>query len=111
MFAHVYLTSHDRSPNPIAKSFDPERSLYYRKTLTRYLPKKKVVVKKKLVGSKDSDDKEIIDKNESEEPGIEDDTKIATPIVSYWWQNLTVSIVPEATKIPSNIPPAVKERM
>ncbi|KAJ3400223.1 hypothetical protein HDV05_001218, partial [Chytridiales sp. JEL 0842] len=102
-YAHVYLTSRGRSPNPLAKSYIKDGTLYTRKMLTRYMPKKKVVAKKKLIKGKEVEEE---GRDGEDEEGLDEEKK-ETPIVSYWWPNVTVSIVPEIANIPSNSPPNV----
>ncbi|KAJ3301792.1 hypothetical protein HDU76_005646 [Blyttiomyces sp. JEL0837] len=108
LYAHSFLTVRGLSPNPVAKTYDQDKTLYNRKLLTRYKKKKKVVIKKKLVAGSKEEEKEKVKESETEDD--EEDTG-ETPIISYWWQNLTLSVVPEFSMIPSNTPPAVLKTM
>ncbi|KAJ3211254.1 hypothetical protein HDU67_004650 [Dinochytrium kinnereticum] len=105
LYAHVYLTESGKSPNPIAKSYVEDRTLYHKKVISRYYKKKKVVIKKKLVGDTGKKEEEVVVKAEEDEP-VED-----LPIISYWWSNLTIAVVPEFNPIPASLPPAVSNRI
>ena len=48
LYAHIFLTKAGLPPNPMDPSFDKD-TLYHRKLLTRFMPKKKETSKKKLV--------------------------------------------------------------
>jgi hypothetical protein len=76
-------------------------ALIMQTVLTRYMKRKKVIVKKKLIDQKTSD--AVIDELEE---NIAMDSQ-DEPWVSYWWNNITVSLVHENGKIPSNVPPAI----
>ncbi|KAJ3143927.1 hypothetical protein HK101_002945 [Irineochytrium annulatum] len=108
LYAHVYLTPRGRSPNPLAKTYLEEGTLYTKKILTRYLKKRKVVVKKKLVAAATSA------KESEPEPTTEDDEddeEEDLPIISYYWPNITVVMVPDAVAIPANSPPPIASRL
>ena len=72
--------------------------------LTRYRPKAKIVNKKRLVSS---DESEIL-----KEKGAQDeiDTSIPRPIISYWWPNMTLNVVANDQKIPTTNYPQVMKR-
>ncbi|KAJ3104293.1 hypothetical protein HDU97_009369 [Phlyctochytrium planicorne] len=106
LYAHIYLTERGRSPNPKAKSFEDRLTLYHRKALTRFHKKKKVVIKKKLVGDSSKKEEEVPKEEEDEEEDVKD-----LPIVSYWWSNMTVTIVPEFNQIPAALPPPVASKL
>ena len=72
------------------------------------MKKKKVVIKKKLIDQKKTQsayDSEQLSETESDNRAS--DIAEDEPWVSYWWSNITVSLVHENGKIPSNIPPAI----
>ncbi|KAI8607584.1 cleft lip and palate transmembrane 1, partial [Chytriomyces sp. MP71] len=104
LYAHMYLTRHGQSPNPVAKSYVEEQTLYCNKLLTRYQKRRKVVIKKNLVaGSKDDEKAET----EPVPATMEEDDRW----VSYWWRNLTISLVAESSAIPSSIPPPIQQHL
>ncbi|KAJ3232560.1 hypothetical protein HDU78_006990 [Chytriomyces hyalinus] len=102
LYAHMYLTYSGHSPNPVAKSYVEDKTLYTKKLLTRYQKRRKVIVKKNLVSKKGDVEEEapII-----ESPLVEEDDRW----ISYWWSNLTISMVGETMQIPSSVPPAIQE--
>ncbi|KAI9193337.1 cleft lip and palate transmembrane protein 1-domain-containing protein [Polychytrium aggregatum] len=97
LYAHIYLTLDDASPNPRAKSFHPDKGIYRRKLLTRYMKKKKVVAKKNLF------EKDQLTNEEELAKAVEEAKN--TPIVSYWWSNLTIHGLGDYSTIASNLPP------
>ncbi|KAH6590506.1 hypothetical protein BASA50_006750 [Batrachochytrium salamandrivorans] len=116
LYAHIYLTQTGSSPENPRMYDNPDETLYIRKILTRFMPKKKEVLKKKLVAgdsstnkltpSTDSDDEKV----ETQELGTDqpsDPLPNATPIVSYWWQNVTINIVASHDNIPVSSPPMI----
>jgi Cleft lip and palate transmembrane protein 1 (CLPTM1) len=82
LYGH-YLLDHKDSP------------IYVKKLLTRYMPRKKVVVKKRLV-------KDSANTNEPEVDKISFDPK---EIISYWWNNVTINLVQMQDPIPISSPP------
>ncbi|KAJ1344378.1 hypothetical protein BSLG_001113, partial [Batrachochytrium salamandrivorans] len=90
LYAHIYLTQTGSSPENPRMYDNPDETLYIRKILTRFMPKKKEVLKKKLVAgdsstnkltpSTDSDDEKV----ETQELGTDqpsDPLPNATPII------------------------------
>ncbi|KAI8900570.1 cleft lip and palate transmembrane protein 1-domain-containing protein [Globomyces pollinis-pini] len=80
LYGHFYLTRPGKSPSFYSKEAS-ESTIYHRKLLTRYMPKKKVIRKKNLIN----------DENEGKD--VEEDVEIPNQIVSYWWPNVTMNIV------------------
>ncbi|KAJ3385036.1 Cleft lip and palate transmembrane protein 1 like protein [Entophlyctis sp. JEL0112] len=104
LYAHMYLTYKGHSPNPAAKSHVDDKTLYSRKLLTRFQPKQKVVIKKNLVSGKKTAEEE-----EKERLVAEAAAKDAQDSrwVSYWWKNLTISLVNDIQPVPANSPPII----
>ncbi|KAI9355037.1 cleft lip and palate transmembrane protein 1-domain-containing protein [Zopfochytrium polystomum] len=105
LYAHMYLTQRGRSPNPVAKSYYEEGTLYCKKLLTRYRKKIKEIAKKKLIDTSKKTEEgpaEVLD--EEAEDGDE-------PWVSYWWNNVTISVMGDATQVPSNTHPSAMQNI
>ncbi|KAJ3068454.1 Cleft lip and palate transmembrane protein 1 like protein [Podochytrium sp. JEL0797] len=96
LYAHMYLTHKGNSPNPEAKTYVEDKTLYFKKLLTRYQKKHKVVVKKSLI-------------KKSADPVVEAVVDDSDPDqwVSYWWHNLTICMVGDIVNIPSSVPPPI----
>ncbi|OCH90944.1 cleft lip and palate associated transmembrane protein [Obba rivulosa] len=91
MWADVFLLREGTSLDPLSPQYNPENVRHVRKLLTRYLPKHKVRKEKKLLRSKEDASEE------EEEPDV---------IASHWHQNLTLTLVSDASVIPiSQLPP------
>ncbi|EMD40853.1 hypothetical protein CERSUDRAFT_80502 [Gelatoporia subvermispora B] len=87
MWADVFLRREDASLDPSSPNFNPHGVRHVRKLLTRYMPKTKIRKVKKLIGSQE----DALD--EDEQPDV---------IVSHWHQNLTLTLVSDASVIPIN---------
>ncbi|CAJ0837999.1 4278_t:CDS:10, partial [Entrophospora sp. SA101] len=105
LYAHIYLTLDKSPPNPNHPAFQNNMSVYKKKVITRYHPKRKIIKTKNLIGgSVDGDEEE--NENDTE---IEQIDSKETPIVSYWAQNLTLNIVSDDAVVPyTQLPPAIK---
>ncbi|KAJ3026969.1 UNVERIFIED_CONTAM: Cleft lip and palate transmembrane protein 1 like protein [Siphonaria sp. JEL0065] len=101
LYAHMYVTYKGHSPDPESNTYIDDKTLYYKKLLTRYQKKQKVVVKKNLVKKKAQED-EVIEVA----PEIDDGKW-----VSYWWQNLTICLVGDVVMIPSGVPQPILEHV
>ncbi|VDC07280.1 unnamed protein product [Peniophora sp. CBMAI 1063] len=102
MWADIFLTMANLSPDPEDPKFDARGVFHRRKLLTRYMPKPKVRKEKKLLGihSKEEYDQE---EQEAEEEKV---------IASYWYPNMTLALVSDGTAIPyAQLPPPVKEHV
>ncbi|GJJ73318.1 hypothetical protein EMPS_05676 [Entomortierella parvispora] len=103
LYAHIYFARHPVNINPASPNFSVDDRVYQRKMLTRYYPKKREVKVKKLVGGKH-------DEAEVEKPAEEEEVQApSTSIVSYWHQNLTITVLSDRTVIPyAAVPPEMK---
>lgn len=83
LYGHFYATLAGVSPEQSSKY--PSKILYHRKALTRYMPKKKVIVKKNLIQEEAS----------NENPEIETTLDMApkNQMVSYWYPNISLTII------------------
>ncbi|KAJ3319662.1 hypothetical protein HDV06_006155 [Boothiomyces sp. JEL0866] len=95
LYAHFFVT---KLGEGIEKNDDV---LYYRKLLTRYRPKKKVVYKKSLIANE----------GDAEDTAKEETTDGPQPIVSYWWPNVTVNLVATHDPIAMREHPAILKHM
>ncbi|KZV76118.1 cleft lip and palate associated transmembrane protein [Peniophora sp. CONT] len=104
MWADIFLTMANLSPDPEHPKFDARGMFHMRKLLTRYMPKPKIRKEKKLLGV--GKKAEVEDDEEEEEA---DEEKV---IASYWYPNMTLALVSDGTAIPyAQLPPPVKEHV
>ncbi|KAJ3044508.1 hypothetical protein HDV00_001935 [Rhizophlyctis rosea] len=104
LYAHSFLCANGKSPDPRSELYSDSEILYTRKHLTRYMPKKKEVHLKKLVkGGNEKEEKEV----QAETP----EQSGPVPIVSYWWSNLTLNIIPSDSPLKANTPPLVMQHV
>lgn len=80
------------------------------------MPKRKIANKKNLILGKDGQEQEDVD-NSSTSSDIQDHTDVSTdsalsgssngvtPIISYWWPNMTLALVADETPFPFSSPP------
>ncbi|KAJ3188445.1 hypothetical protein HDU85_005596 [Gaertneriomyces sp. JEL0708] len=113
LYAHIYLAEMGHSPNRQDPSFREDSTLYHNKLLTRYLPKRKVAKVKKLIAEATSEPEVEVKKSpigfprqvvHSQQQELQEDSNEPTPIVSYWWNNVTIAIVNSDTTIPALLP-------
>lgn len=102
LFAHIYVSRSGSAMDPTDPDYDASKAFRIISLLTKYLPKKKIVKTKKLIGG---------DHHESEEE------EIALPdssglVVSYFHPNLTLDIVNNADVIGFNaLPPPLRRHV
>ncbi|KAJ3123713.1 hypothetical protein HK098_001691 [Nowakowskiella sp. JEL0407] len=96
LYAHVFLTHED-----FEKKQSADYVLSFSQLLTKYQPKRKDPKLKKLVGSKEE--------TQSTEP--EEEKEGPTPWISYWWSNLTISVVPQKEAMPQALPPTMLQHL
>ncbi|KAF9927167.1 hypothetical protein FBU30_003447 [Linnemannia zychae] len=104
LYAHIYFAKKDTPLNSDAKDFSLDNRVYSRKMLNKYYKKKKEFKVKKLVGGK----QEV--EPEPEKP-VEEETvpEGGSSIVSYWHQNLTITVLSDRNIIPyAALPPELK---
>lgn len=87
LWAYFYVALHGHELDPYAPGYSLETATHFRRPLNQFLPKKKEVKLKSLLGSAEG---------ESDEPVVEEskNTPKAT-IASYYHPNFTVSLVPD----------------
>lgn len=85
LFAHVFVGRHGKTLDPRDQEYNTGDAYYFSKMLTRFMPKKKVVKTKKLIGG--SEEVEV-----EEEPVKEVEEK-GPVIASYYHANLTLDMV------------------
>ncbi|KAJ3150570.1 hypothetical protein HDU89_002977 [Geranomyces variabilis] len=116
LWAHVFLVPR-RPESPVDGDNDDGQSeamlmqpLYTRKLLTRYMPKKRIVAKKNLVSAASS--AEAATNSSSVDSFTEGDAEEhTTPIVSYWWPNVTLNIIESVDVIPPRAHPLMTKNV
>ncbi|KAG8981290.1 hypothetical protein FRB90_007352, partial [Tulasnella sp. 427] len=95
MWLHTYLTTHrvETGLDGLDEGFNPDTLYHFRKPLTRYLKKPKVVVEKNLLSGED--DAEF--QRRQAEAEAEADVWL-----SYWHPNVTLTLVSDPPIMPSN---------
>ncbi|KAI8914311.1 cleft lip and palate transmembrane protein 1-domain-containing protein [Gorgonomyces haynaldii] len=96
LYMHAFLVPQGQQPALSPKVL--QETVYHRKLLTRYMPKKKVKKLKKLIQK---------DEQEQEEEIVPEER----PIVSYWWPNVTLELVASHDPIPRNLPPTMMKEI
>jgi hypothetical protein len=91
LYGHFYLTKDGIAPGNDRP--DESSMIYHQKLLTRFMPQRKIVNKKNLF---DDDLGEIIQQKE-------------LPIISYWWQNISLSIVPSESPLSIQNQPQIQK--
>jgi hypothetical protein len=97
LYAHIYLARNAFHPRQLS-SETRSSILYRRKALTRFMRKKKIIKKKNLVK-----------KEESEVAVIEGPEEVLRPIISYWYNNLTINVIAMDNQLSSAQPPHILE--
>ncbi|KAA1466458.1 cleft lip and palate associated transmembrane protein [Dentipellis sp. KUC8613] len=98
LWADIFLTKNNASPDDSSPDYDPTSVHHVRKLLSRYLPKPKVRKERKLL---QGDEPEENDEDSEPEEDI---------IASYWHQNLTLALVSDTNVLKyRELPPPVIE--
>lgn len=84
LWGHFYIGLEDQKLDPAAKGYDPSRACHFIFPLTQYLPKKKVVKTKNLLGSTNTTGKSEIE-----------EVPTARVINSFYHPNFTFSFIPD----------------
>ncbi|KIM31321.1 hypothetical protein M408DRAFT_320336 [Serendipita vermifera MAFF 305830] len=87
LWADVYLTRENASPNPTSPTFQPNNVHHVRKLLTRYRPRPKIRKEHSLLSAKNETDTV---EEEDTQPGI---------IMPYWHPNLTLALISDSPKL------------
>ncbi|KAF9581550.1 hypothetical protein BGW38_001392 [Lunasporangiospora selenospora] len=103
LYAHIYFAKQPVILDPSQEGYSADNRVYSRKMLTRYFVKKRELKVKKLVRSS----------QEEEQPEKEVEEEVPAPtssIVSYWHQNLTLTVLSDRTVVPYQaMPPELKD--
>ncbi|KAI9101712.1 cleft lip and palate transmembrane protein 1-domain-containing protein [Phlyctochytrium arcticum] len=102
LYAHIFLTESGRPVKAGADRFSSNDTLYYRKALTRFMPKRKLKKTKSLVRKTEEELKKEVEEEVPEKD---------VPIISYWWPNVTIALVTSKDAIPSATPPAIMKNV
>ncbi|KAL8942239.1 MAG: hypothetical protein Q9211_001484 [Gyalolechia sp. 1 TL-2023] len=99
LWAHFYVALHGHPLDPGAKGYSPTKAHHFFHPLNQFLPKKKVVKTRKLVGGSDN------------EPVGNGEQEVSGPIfASYYHPNFTMSFIPDSgTQSYVNLHPAVRQ--
>ena len=89
LWAHIFISQSGAIMDPSDENYDPTKAYRMAKPLTRYLPKKKVVKTKKLIGA--TEEEKAAQELEPDIPVVD---AMGNPIItSYWHSNLTLEMV------------------
>ncbi|KAL7270166.1 hypothetical protein RUND412_007135 [Rhizina undulata] len=84
IFAHIYLATSGATMDPRNPEYDARRAYRIVKPLNKYMPKKKVVKTKKLIGGEDPEEE------------VEEKVEEKGSVASYWHANLTMDLVTDS---------------
>ncbi|KAF8471903.1 cleft lip and palate transmembrane protein 1-domain-containing protein [Kalaharituber pfeilii] len=105
LWAHIFVAQHGAQMDPTAEDYDTAKAYRQVKLLTRYMPKKKVIKTKKLIGGSAEDEA-------AEEPVPAEDPHGHPIITSYWHSNLTLDVVAETGALTyPTIPPPLRQHV
>lgn len=108
LFLHAYLYRAQVSPNKRDPLYDPKGVVHLPVFLTRFMPKKRAQKLKKLINA----GKEEVSETEENDLEIESVAGQQDGIVSYWSENVTLSVVSENIALQvSAVPPAVQRHI
>ncbi|KAL1917332.1 uncharacterized protein VTP21DRAFT_4988 [Calcarisporiella thermophila] len=112
LYAHIFLTQEKAPHDPRDPAFDENMVVYTKHMLTKYLPKRREIKTKKLLGGDDTEggnEKEIVaGEEESSSAGLTSKLFKKSPVVSHWHPNLTINIVSDRIPIAYNqMPPPI----
>ncbi|KAF8457285.1 cleft lip and palate transmembrane protein 1-domain-containing protein [Terfezia claveryi] len=89
LWAHIFVAQSGAVMDPTDENYDTERAYKTVKLMNRYMPKKKVVKTKKLIGA--TEEEKAAEGTEPEVPVVDE---LGNPIItSYWHSNLTLEVV------------------
>ncbi|GAA5950297.1 hypothetical protein JCM21900_001106 [Sporobolomyces salmonicolor] len=117
LYLDIFLTRAGSSPDPSSPSYPADSEvLHTRKTLTRYMPQRRIRATKNLLsGSKSTpaSTEEDEQDEQDEEASLEGlFAKASKPIVSFYHPNVSLEIVCDSGAIPyANLPPPVKQHV
>ncbi|CAO3702787.1 unnamed protein product [Rhizopus stolonifer] len=114
VYAHIFVT-HDGVPiDPRHPAHVPDMVVYQRHVLTKFLPQKAIVKQKKLLKGNDDEEEESqkketqqketqVEENASSAFGILGNFTRRAPLVAYWQQNFTLSLISDTKNaLPKN---------
>jgi hypothetical protein len=96
--AHLYIAQSGAEFNPSSPDYDPKKAYDIHFRISHYLPQKKEVKTKHLLGSDDEKIEEV-----PEEPAGH------APILSYWHPNITIGMVPSDKLNYIQMPPPTRQ--
>lgn len=89
LWAHIFVSQSGAVMDPTDENYDMEKAYRTVKLMNRYMPKKKIVKTKKLIGG--TEEEKAAEGTEPEVPVVDE---LGNPIItSYWHSNLTLEIV------------------
>lgn len=114
LFAHLFLCTQTHIViDPAASNYDPHSVIHKSTLLTRFMPERKVVKKRNLIGGQVEDEDEPQgdpSKSTANDSETSADITKDTAWVSYWFPNMTIALVTENAALPRNLPPAISKR-
>ena len=89
LWAHIFISQSGAIMDPTDENYDSTKAYRMAKPLTKYLPKKKIVKTKKLIGA--TEEEKAAQELKPEVPVVD---AMGNPIItSYWHSNLTLEMV------------------
>lgn len=103
LFAHIYVSRSGAAMDPTDPDYDASKAFRIISLLTKYMPKKKIVKTKKLIGG------DHHESEEEEEVPLPDSSR---SVVSYFHPNLTLDVVNNADVIDfTTLPPPLRQHV
>ncbi|RKP12901.1 cleft lip and palate transmembrane 1, partial [Piptocephalis cylindrospora] len=99
LFAHIYLARKGVSLDEHSSSHQRDAVVHTMTPLIHYLQRPKIIQRTNLILG-DSQETEETEHEKEENASKEEKKEEESPIISYWWGNLTVNILNEAGSIP-----------
>jgi hypothetical protein len=85
LWGHFYIGLSGQKLDPVSKGYDPTRAYHFIHPLTQYLPKKKVIKTKNLLGPANATEEQVVE-----------EVPAGRVITSYYHQNHTFSFIPDS---------------
>jgi hypothetical protein len=99
LWADIFLTKENTSPDPQHENFNTEHIHHIRKLLTPYMARPKIRKQKNLLGGGDEEE-------------IEEEPEEGDVIMPYWHKNVTLALISDNTQVAyTQLPPPLLEHV